>query len=127
MEPDHGLNTYYQDVAKMKASGFTEYSDFVKAIFGAVQKHADRANWLPVYWNIGDEPIGDNLMIIAELSNSAIILLSMRMDEIRLLAREIKVFTGSVSSGAAEVTAASQGTLPLVGNSRSDGCRPDVR
>jgi len=59
--PFIGLNTYYQDQAKMKAAGFADYSDFIKTIFDAVQTHADWARWLPVYWNIGDEPIGDNL------------------------------------------------------------------
>jgi hypothetical protein len=59
--PFIGLNTYYQDEAKMKAAGLTDYSDFIQTVFGTVQKHAGRAGWLPVYWNIGDEPIGDNL------------------------------------------------------------------
>ncbi len=57
----HGLNTYYQDDTAMKAAGFSDYSQFLKAIFGAVQQHAQSANWLPVYWNIGDEPLGDDL------------------------------------------------------------------
>jgi hypothetical protein len=59
--PFIGLNTYYQDANQMKAVGCAEYSEFVKSVFGAVQKHAEEAGWLPVYWNIGDEPIGDNL------------------------------------------------------------------
>jgi hypothetical protein len=58
----HGLNTYYRDEAAMKAAGFTDYSAFIKAIFSAIQKHADEAGWLPVYWNIGDEPVGDDLV-----------------------------------------------------------------
>ena len=40
----------------MKAAGFTDYSPFIKAVFGAVQQHADEQHWLPVYWNLGDEP-----------------------------------------------------------------------
>ena len=55
-----GLNTYYQDTAAMKAAGFNDYSQFIQALFGAVQRHADAARWLPVYWNIGDEPLGDD-------------------------------------------------------------------
>jgi len=58
----HGLNTYYKDEAAMKAAGFAEYSEFIKALFGPIQKHADEAGWLPVYWNIGDEPIGDDVV-----------------------------------------------------------------
>ena len=56
-----GLDTYYQDEAAMRAAGFSDYSQYLKVLFDAVQKHADQSGWLPVYWNIGDEPIGDNL------------------------------------------------------------------
>jgi len=56
-----GLSTYYEDRSAMEAAGFNDYSRFIKAVFDAVQKHADAADWLPVYWNIGDEPIGDDL------------------------------------------------------------------
>jgi hypothetical protein len=42
----------------MKAAGFADYSDFIKAVFSAVQKHADENNWLPVYFVLGDEPAG---------------------------------------------------------------------
>jgi hypothetical protein len=60
--PFHGLNLYFKDDSAMKAAGFSDYSAFVKALFGAVQKHADAAGWLPVYWNIADEPIGEDLV-----------------------------------------------------------------
>jgi hypothetical protein len=59
--PFLGLNTYYRDDAAMRAAGFTDYSAFLRAVFGAVQRHADAAGWLPVYWNIGDEPVGDDV------------------------------------------------------------------
>ncbi len=49
------------DEAAMRAAGFSDYSEFLKALFGAVQTHADQAGWLPVYWNVGDEPLGDDL------------------------------------------------------------------
>jgi len=64
--PFGGLNLYYKDVDAMKAAGFDDYSAFVKAVFGAVQAHAEAAGWLPVYWNLGDEPIGDDLVRSAE-------------------------------------------------------------
>ncbi|MHC4712659.1 MAG: hypothetical protein ACYTAN_05215 [Planctomycetota bacterium] len=64
--PFGGLNLYYQDTAAMAAAGFEDYSAFVKAIFSEIQKHADENNWLPVYWNLGDEPVGDNLTRSAE-------------------------------------------------------------
>lgn len=56
-----GINAYAQDTAQMAAAGFTDYSAFIKAVYSAVQQHADAAGWIPVYWNLGDEPIGDDL------------------------------------------------------------------
>ena len=61
-----GLDLYHRDEAAMRAAGFSDYSKFIKAIFSAVQAHADEANWLPVYWNLGDEPMGDELVRAAE-------------------------------------------------------------
>lgn len=57
-----GLNAYYKDEGAMRAAGFSDYSRFLKAVFSAVQQHAEQAGWLPVYWNIGDEPTGENLV-----------------------------------------------------------------
>jgi hypothetical protein len=56
-----GFDANYRDTAKMQAAGFRDYSEFVKKIFTAVQQHAQEKGWLPVYWNLGDEPGGDNL------------------------------------------------------------------
>ena len=64
-----GIDLYQRDEAAMRAAGFTVYSKFIKAVFSAIQRHADRNNWLPVYWNIGDEPIGDALDRAAENAN----------------------------------------------------------
>ena len=61
-----GLSTYYQDEGAMRAAGFRDYSQFIKAVFGAVEEHAEQSGWLPVYWNIGDEPIGEDLTRSAE-------------------------------------------------------------
>ena len=61
-----GINMYYQDLDRMKAAGFSDYSEFVKAVFGEIQRHAQASGWLPVYWNLGDEPIGDDLKRSAE-------------------------------------------------------------
>jgi len=61
-----GLNLYYKDASALKKSGMTDYSEFIKVLFTAIQKHADEAGWLPVYWNLGDEPIGENLTKSAE-------------------------------------------------------------
>jgi hypothetical protein len=61
-----GLNLYYKDEAAMRAAGFDDYSRFIRTVFAAIQSHADAAGWLPVYWNLGDEPIGDDLRRAAE-------------------------------------------------------------
>ncbi|MHB1037430.1 MAG: zinc ribbon domain-containing protein [Pirellulales bacterium] len=61
-----GLDSYYQDTAQMQAAGFQDYSAFVKAIYTESQKHAEQSGWIPVYYNLGDEPIGDDLRRSAE-------------------------------------------------------------
>jgi len=61
-----GINAYYQDTDQMSAAGFRDYSRFIKAVYAAVQDHADRSGWIPVYYNLGDEPSGDDLVRSAE-------------------------------------------------------------
>lgn len=61
-----GFNAYYQDAAAMQAAGFKDYAAFVKAVYTAVQEHAEQAGWIPVYYNLGDEPLGDDLVRAAE-------------------------------------------------------------
>ncbi|MGO8927682.1 MAG: hypothetical protein ACLQU3_12415 [Limisphaerales bacterium] len=56
-----GLGAYYEDTDEMKAAGFSDYSAFIKAIYSAIQKHADQQGWIPVYWNLADEPLGDDV------------------------------------------------------------------
>jgi hypothetical protein len=56
-----GLDGYHPDTAKMTAAGFKEYGEFIKVLYDAIEQHARDKGWLPVYWNIGDEPIGDEL------------------------------------------------------------------
>jgi hypothetical protein len=45
----------------MNAAGFTDYNEFIKAIYTAIERHARENGWLPVYWNLGDEPVGNAL------------------------------------------------------------------
>ena len=61
-----GLEAYFQDTAQMNAAGFKDYAQFVKAIYSAVQQHADSQGWIPVYYNLGDEPLGEALTRSAE-------------------------------------------------------------
>jgi len=62
----HGINAYFQDTGAMSAAGFKDYSEFIKAVYTPVQKHAEAEGWLPVYYNLGDEPDGDALTRSAE-------------------------------------------------------------
>jgi hypothetical protein len=55
-----GLNMYAQDEGAMRAAGFTEYVAFLKSVLGAIDAHAQAAGWLPVAWNLCDEPLGDD-------------------------------------------------------------------
>jgi hypothetical protein len=61
-----GIDAYFQDTAQMTAAGFKDYSEFIKAVYTAVQRHADEQKWLPVFYNLGDEPLGDALVRSAE-------------------------------------------------------------
>jgi hypothetical protein len=61
-----GFNAYSQDANALGSSGLTDYSAFVKAIYSRVQRHANQNQWVPVYYNLADEPIGDDLVRAAE-------------------------------------------------------------
>ncbi len=55
-----GFNNYVIDEAAMKAAGFASYPDFLRAILTVVDAHARTAHWLPVAYNLCDEPIGED-------------------------------------------------------------------
>jgi hypothetical protein len=61
-----GLNLYYRDEEAMQTAGFRDYPQFVRAIFAEIERHARSADWLPIRWNLGDEPVGDDLVRAAE-------------------------------------------------------------
>ncbi len=61
-----GINAYYQDTNQMTGAGFKDYARFIKAVYSEVQNHANRSGWIPVYFNLGDEPGGDDLVRSAE-------------------------------------------------------------
>ena len=64
--PFIGLNLYERDMQAMREAGFEDYSAFVRAVFSAVQTHAEAQDWLPVYWNLADEPLGESLLQATE-------------------------------------------------------------
>jgi hypothetical protein len=61
-----GFDAYHRDAAAMGSAGLTDYPGFVKAIYSQVQSHAVQRGWVPVYYNLADEPIGDELVRSAE-------------------------------------------------------------
>jgi hypothetical protein len=64
--PFGGLNLYARDESAMQAAGSADQTSFVKTILSAVQKHAAASRWLPVYWTLCDEPIGEDAVRSAE-------------------------------------------------------------
>ena len=61
-----GMDAYDQDLGAMTSAGFQDYAAFVKAIYSAVQQHANRNGWIPVYYNLADEPLGEDTIRSAE-------------------------------------------------------------
>ncbi|MFB3890820.1 MAG: hypothetical protein ACE15C_02225 [Phycisphaerae bacterium] len=57
----YGYNAYFKDDAAMKAAGFKDYAEFIKALYTPIQKHAEEAGWIPYFINLGDEPAGDDV------------------------------------------------------------------
>lgn len=56
-----GFNNYFVDEDAMKNAGFTKYTDFLHAVLSSVGDHAQQAGWLPVAFNLSDEPIKDDV------------------------------------------------------------------
>lgn len=56
-----GFNNYFVDDGAMQSAGFTNYTDFLRAVLAAVDAHGKQAGWLPVAYNLCDEPIKDDV------------------------------------------------------------------
>ena len=56
-----GMNNYRIDDGAMRAGGFAKYTDFLRAVLTAIHTHAKAANWLPVMYNLCDEPLGGDI------------------------------------------------------------------
>ncbi len=54
-----GFDNYTIDTAAMKAAGFDNYVEFLRTVLTAVSDHAKAAGWLPVAFNLCDEPLGE--------------------------------------------------------------------
>lgn len=45
------------DVQAARRAGFADMKSFLSALYGAIDRHAVQSNWLPVAWNLCDEPV----------------------------------------------------------------------
>ena len=62
-----GFNAYFQDTRRDGLGGLHKLrTRSSRSIYSAVQRHADQKGWIPVYYNLADEPIGDDLVRAAE-------------------------------------------------------------
>ncbi len=61
-----GFNNYFADPGAVQRSGLRDQRAFLSAVLGAVQEHARTAGWLPVAYNLCDEPLGYDLRRAAE-------------------------------------------------------------
>ena len=52
-----GFDNYHVDDTAMKNAGFTNYVDFLRSILSSVDNHAKQFGWLPVAYNLCDEPV----------------------------------------------------------------------
>ncbi len=54
-----GFDNYFVDEEAMRSAGFASYPGFLRAVLETVDAHAREAGWLPVAYNLCDEPIGE--------------------------------------------------------------------
>ena len=57
-----GFDAYYQDTKAMRDAGFEDYSEFIRAIYSEVEQHAKDNDWIPVYYNLADEPVDGDII-----------------------------------------------------------------
>ncbi|MCL2641719.1 MAG: hypothetical protein FWD53_12795, partial [Phycisphaerales bacterium] len=73
-----------------KKAGFTNMEAFLRALYGGIEEHAAKNDWLPVAWNICDEPV--NADIAAAAKNA--VLHQKVADDLKL---KYSIFTGATS------------------------------
>jgi hypothetical protein len=61
-----GFNNYVIDEAAMKSAGFDRYGDFLRAVLTPIAEHAKAKAWLPVAFNLCDEPLDDAITAATE-------------------------------------------------------------
>lgn len=52
-------------------AGFPNVQDYLKALYAAIDKHAAEQHWLPVVWNLCDEPLPGEVLNIATANAQA--------------------------------------------------------
>jgi hypothetical protein len=58
-----GFDNYHIDEAAMRSAGFTNYVEFLRSVLTVVDAHAKSAGWLPVAFNLCDEPQAEDAKI----------------------------------------------------------------
>lgn len=53
-----GVDLYNLNDGQMRAAGFTDQVSYLRALTTAIHEHATANQWLPVAWNLCDEPLG---------------------------------------------------------------------
>jgi len=64
-----GFDPYSADHGTASQYGRT-FEDFLQDIYGEVDDHAAAASWMPVTWNLGDEPRGEGIDTTVELASA---------------------------------------------------------
>jgi len=71
----YGINTIgYQmygnsigpDMSAAKSGGFPDVASYLRALYSAIDEHAVANNWLPVAWNLCDEPLGEAVKVATQ-------------------------------------------------------------
>jgi hypothetical protein len=87
--PMHGIASG-PDEAWAKRAGFADMETFLKALYSQIEEHAAANHWLPIAWNLCDEPLGDAAK--ASAKNAAL-----HEKVARELNLKYSVFTGATS------------------------------
>ena len=59
----------FAELRAAKRAGFPDMQSFLKTLWGAVDAHAIANDWVPIAWNLCDEPV--NEAILASTKNAA--------------------------------------------------------
>jgi len=83
------------DTAFARKAGFADCESFFHELYGQIEQHATANHWLPIAWNLCDEPLGE--AAVASARNAAL------HDKVaRALNLKLQTFTGATSMEGAD-------------------------